>query len=444
MAQEGRGIKKSRLTGPITLDQMKKERRVALVIGNAKYTSEARLKNAVNDAKLVAKTLRGLGFEVIEIHNASQKKMKRTLRTFGGKLKGAGVGLFYYAGHGMQLNGRNYLVPIDANITDELDIEVESVDMASVLARMNEGGSRFNLVVLDACRNNPFMRATRSAQKGLAFVSAPRGTMIAYATAPGTVAEDGKTANSPFSEAFAKHVQTPNTSVEKVFKAVARDVGAATKDRQRPWMSSDFTGEFFFALDEGAATTRVAAPKKMAGGNTKPVDAGKTPCPPGQDRVNGGCVPSQVFFCGKNYPRTITSITCKEPLLKDLSPLKGFTNLKTLNVTGTQVQNLSPLKSLTSLKYLYLTETQVNELSMLEGLTNLQTLDLKETAVRDLGPLRGLKGVKKINLFNTQVSDVGPLKGLTNLRELDLHGTKVSDLRACEKIEWIRTRSMTC
>lgn len=166
----------------ISVEAMRSEKRVALVVGNAAYRTSP-LKNPVNDARAMAHALRANGFQVIARENVSQKEMRRAIIEFGERLRDGGIGLFYYAGHGLQVGGRNYLVPVDAEIRSES--EVESVDVASVLARMETARNRLNIVVLDACRDNPFARSFRSTSRGLASIDAPSGTIIAYATAPG-------------------------------------------------------------------------------------------------------------------------------------------------------------------------------------------------------------------------------------------------------------------
>lgn len=165
------------------------DKRIALVIGNAKYR-ESMLKNPVNDARAMAKALRAFGFEVIERTDVTQKEMNRAITQFGQKLSGGGVGLFYYAGHGMQVRGKNFLVPVDAAIEGEQAVRSESVDLDLVMDQLVY--ARVGMVILDACRNNPFERSFRSgAGGGLAQVDAPKGVLVAYATAPGKVAADG-------------------------------------------------------------------------------------------------------------------------------------------------------------------------------------------------------------------------------------------------------------
>ena len=163
-------------------------KRIALVIGNGAYTNAPPLKNPPNDAKDMAEALSRLGFEVEHGVELNQRLMKSMIRQFGQKLRGGGQGLFYFAGHGVQLKGRNYLIPVDADIQSEADVEDQGVDSSLVLNLMDEANNGLNVVILDACRNNPFARSFRSATNGLAQVDAPTGTLIAYSTAPGRVA----------------------------------------------------------------------------------------------------------------------------------------------------------------------------------------------------------------------------------------------------------------
>jgi formylglycine-generating enzyme required for sulfatase activity len=194
--------------------------RVALVIGNSAY-AEAPLANPVNDARLIAETLRRLGFEVTERTNVTQIDMKLAITEFGDRLaKGARdtVALFFYAGHGIQADGRNYLIPVDARLQRKADLEVYTVPAGWVLAQMEDANTKLNLVVLDACRNNPFARRWRSSARGLAPMEAPLGTVIAYATRPGDVAEDGEGANSPYTTALTKAMATPSLRLADVWE----------------------------------------------------------------------------------------------------------------------------------------------------------------------------------------------------------------------------------
>ncbi|WP_300454887.1 caspase family protein [Accumulibacter sp.] len=221
------------------------ERRVALVIGNAKY-KEAPLTNPVNDARDMAAALQRTGFEVIVALDATQKEMNRAIARFGDRLTADSVALFYYAGHGMQVRGKNYLIPIDAEIKSESSVRVESVDVDGVLDQLST--SDLNVVILDACRNNPFeRRANRSVgAAGLAQMEAPKGSLIAYATAPGRTAADGEGRNGLYTQALLKYVQEPGLTIEQVFKNVRREVAKATRDGQIPWESSSMTGDFYF------------------------------------------------------------------------------------------------------------------------------------------------------------------------------------------------------
>jgi uncharacterized caspase-like protein/formylglycine-generating enzyme required for sulfatase activity len=235
------------------------ETRIALVIGNSNYASGP-LPNPANDAQMMADTLGKLGFDVIARRNADQNTMKRAIQDFGSRLEKGGpsaVGLFYYAGHGVQLNGRNYLIPTTAQIDREGDVEIEAVSADWVIEQMRYARNRLNIVILDACRNNPFTRSMRSVDHGLATMDAPAGILIAYSTAPGAVAMDGNGRDSPYTEALSQAMRDLHEPVEQVFKHVRVGVMSATANKQVPWESSSLTGDFYFA---GANTAGVAAP----------------------------------------------------------------------------------------------------------------------------------------------------------------------------------------
>ena len=237
------------------------EQRAALVIGNGDYES-APLRNPVNDAKAMARTLTEVGFEVVERENLSQNDMKREIQAFGQKLLKGGVGLFYYAGHGMQVGGRNYLIPVGAKIEHEKQVEYEGVDAGAVLSEMDYARNRLNIVILDACRDNPFARSFRSGAQGLASLNAPTGTLIAYATAPGSVAGDGPGENGTYTGELIKAVQTPGLRIEDVFKLVRAAVRESTQGKQVPWESSSLEGDFFFKRPPAAAAPPVETAAK--------------------------------------------------------------------------------------------------------------------------------------------------------------------------------------
>ncbi|GAB6097383.1 hypothetical protein JCM14469_36370 [Desulfatiferula olefinivorans] len=222
------------------------EQRVALVIGNGNYAASP-LKNPVNDAADMAKKLEAMGFEVIRLIDADQRSMRRAIRDFGSRLKKGGVGLFYFAGHGMQVQGRNYLIPVGADIRHEDEVQDYAVDAGMVLRKMQSAENRLNIVLLDACRNNPFARSFRSADRGLAQMDAPAGSMISYATAPGQTAMDGDGRNG----VFTKHLldaldRYGHLELSQMMKQVGRGVQTETKRMQVPWVSSSITGDFFF------------------------------------------------------------------------------------------------------------------------------------------------------------------------------------------------------
>ena len=221
------------------------EVRAALVIGNADYKNGA-LRNPVNDARAVAAGLEKVGFKVLLRENVNREGMHQSIAEFGKLLKAGGVGLFYYAGHGMQVKGRNFLIPVDADIQSEDDVEFRGMDANMVLSRMDAAHDRVNLLVLDACRNNPFGRNTRSASIGLAQMEAPKGTLIAFSTAPGSLAKDGSGANSIYTRYLVEKLALPAVPVEQVFKEVRIAVTHDTQDKQIPWESSSLMGDFYF------------------------------------------------------------------------------------------------------------------------------------------------------------------------------------------------------
>jgi len=232
------------------------ERRVALVIGNGAY-KDSPLLNPVNDARDMATALRDMGFDVIFGENLSQNDMKRNIHAFGEKIRNGGVGLFYYAGHGIQVRGSNYLIPVDATITSEEEVEYESVNAGQLLSQMAAARNRLNIVILDACRNNPFARSFRSIEKGLASIDAPSGTLIAYATAPGSVASDGTGRNGLYTQELLKYMKQSDVGIEQLFKQVRAAVRSQTEGKQTPWESSSLEGDFYFSSTTNS-TTNVA------------------------------------------------------------------------------------------------------------------------------------------------------------------------------------------
>ena len=248
------------------------ETRVALIIGNSDYAAVARLRNPAHDAALMADTLRALGFDVELALDAGQKQMQRAIQRFGQRLGAAGkdsVGLFYYAGHGIQAHGENFLIPTDAKVKSDADLDIEAVNANWILRQMEAAAARINIVVLDACRNNPFPAAGRSAGGGLGRMDAPAGTLIAYATAPGKVAMDGDGANSPFTGALAPAMRRPGLTIEEMFKEVRKDVQQSTRGLQVPWEATSLTGRFAFVAGGPADTPVAAAPRPAPGGETQ-------------------------------------------------------------------------------------------------------------------------------------------------------------------------------
>jgi len=230
------------------------QRRMALVIGNAAYR-DAPLANPVNDARAIAQALRESGFAVTMRENADQRAMVAALREFGDHLRGGGTGLFYYAGHGMQIKGRNYLIPVGADIAREDEVAYAAVDAQAVLDKMEAAGNPTNIMILDACRNNPFARASRGAQPGLAQMDAPVGTLVAYSTSPGKVASDGTGANGLYTQHLLDAIRQPDSKVEDVFKRVRTNVRRDSQGSQVPWEATSLEGDFYFRGGPAAVVT---------------------------------------------------------------------------------------------------------------------------------------------------------------------------------------------
>jgi TPR repeat protein len=244
------------------------DKRVALVIGNSAYQNVALLENPVNDASLIADTLKGLGFSLTGNGaqlNLDKRALDDAVQAFGRQVQGADVAMFYYAGHGVQVRGSNYLVPINANPTREADVDFQMVDINLVLNQMQGSGTRLNVVILDACRNNPFGgRGLRSSEGGLAQLRAPDGTLISYATQPGNVAQDGNDGHSPYTKALAATMRRPGLDLFQTFNEVGLAVKRSTGGNQQPWVSSSpIDGDFYFSGRPASAPSADTAPPRQ-------------------------------------------------------------------------------------------------------------------------------------------------------------------------------------
>jgi uncharacterized caspase-like protein len=229
------------------------ESRLALIIGNAAYSiPDAKLANAANDARLVAETLRELGFRVRLLEDADHAAMRRTIREFEDELRReGGVAFLYFAGHGAQLEGHNYLMPVGAAVMNELELRSRTVDATELIERLRATGSRLNIVILDACRNNPLYKPTvdargLNARVGLASMPPAAGTVVAFATESGRVASDGSTGHGVYAKYLVHYMRTPGLPLEQLFKRVREAVAAETKGRQVPVEFSALTGADFY------------------------------------------------------------------------------------------------------------------------------------------------------------------------------------------------------
>ncbi len=244
------------------------DNRVALVIGNSSYTHLPGLSNPLNDAKYIAETLERKGFSVALGVDQGHKQMLRKIADFESSLNSAEVGLFYYAGHGVQIKGTNYLIPVDAEVEAEFLIPSEAVAVDAVLAALERSSNKMNVIILDACRNNPFPAGSRSLSRGLARVSAPAGSIVAYATSPGSVAQDGVGSNSPYTRELVSAIEQPGLKIEEMFKKVRVSVSEETNGQQVPWEESSLTGDFYFSAPVAAKAQQAVAKDE----NVKPYE----------------------------------------------------------------------------------------------------------------------------------------------------------------------------
>jgi len=221
------------------------DQRYALVVGISDY-EESPLKNPTNDAADMATVLTEVGFSVQHLNNVSRKDFRRAIREFSDKLSEEDTGLFYFSGHGVQVKGQNYLIPVGADIEGAFEVEDEAVSVRSILGAMEESGSRLNVVILDACRNNPF-RSFRGFSQGLAIVHAPQGTLVAFSTSPGGFASDGSGRNSPYTKHLVRMIRGSGLAVEQLFKKVRIAVVEETRGEQVPWEESSLMSDFFFS-----------------------------------------------------------------------------------------------------------------------------------------------------------------------------------------------------
>src|SRR5690349_1602122 len=222
-----------------------KPARLALVIGNGAY-KDAALPNPVNDAADMAKALEASGFTVMKRENASLREMHLALREFGDRLGRQATGLVYFAGHGLQVRGRNYLLPVDADIAREDEVAFAALDVAAVMEKLDSAKNPVNIVILDACRNNPFGTRLATNAKGLAPIDAPPGTFIAFATAPGSTAADGTGRNGLYTQHLVREIARAGAPIEEVFKAVRAGVRKDSKNAQVPWESTSLESAFVF------------------------------------------------------------------------------------------------------------------------------------------------------------------------------------------------------
>jgi uncharacterized caspase-like protein len=220
-------------------------KRVALVIGNSSYKVNP-LTNPVNDATDMAALLKRLGFTVTLKTNAGKREMKEVMAEFAHSLQKSEIGLFYYSGHGIQVENNYFLIPVDAEVHSESDVKSEAVDAGRILGKMKEAGNKLNIVIFDAGHNNSFAQNSSNADVGIAKMDAPAGALVAHSTAPGSVAMDGKGRNGLYTQYLLQQMGKPGLKIEEVFKQVRMEVMSASGNQQVPWMSSNQVPSFSF------------------------------------------------------------------------------------------------------------------------------------------------------------------------------------------------------
>lgn len=238
----------SKFAASTTTTSTKPETRKALIIGCSNYVHANLLVNPLNDANGMETVLNKLGFKVFKSIDPTQKELKTTIDAFGDYLKDADIGLFYFAGHGVQVKGLNYLIPTDANLTSEKIVEYDCVEAGRVLAHMEDARTRVNIIILDACRNNPFERnwGRGISLRGLATMRAPKGSLVAYSTEPGNTASDGEGSNGLYTEVLLNNIESKSTPVLTMFQKVRLEVMEKSKEAQIPWESTSLTADFYF------------------------------------------------------------------------------------------------------------------------------------------------------------------------------------------------------
>lgn len=231
--------------------------RIALVVGNAAY-SDGPLKNPVNDARAVQAKLTRLGFEVMQVENLKRRDIGRTVNSFASRIRPGDEVVVFYAGHGVQVKGINYLPAVDADIQSEEDVPLNSLNLGNLLERLDEAKAGVKILLLDACRNNPYARSFRSGTRGLARMQdAPSGTLMHFATRPGSVAADGTGSNGLYTTELLRHIDQPGMPIEQMLKQVSAAVDKASKGQQEPWTEGSLRGDFYFQPGAGAQVASV-------------------------------------------------------------------------------------------------------------------------------------------------------------------------------------------
>jgi formylglycine-generating enzyme required for sulfatase activity len=352
---------------------------VALVIGNAAYKNVPPLSNTINDAVIIADALKSLGFELVggkAQTNLGKADLENVIRKFGELMRGKQVAFLYYSGHGVQVDGRNYLIPTSANVISRTDVKYELVNVDNVLEDMNASGTKVNIIVLDACRNNPFgEKGLRGTGSGLASMDAPSGTLVAYATGPGRTAADGTGKNSPYTESLARIIKEPGLDIEDVFREVGKEVQLKTGGAQVPWKMDSLTEKFSFKM-----ATKVEGTIRTAGGPGSTSDQTKQAMQKtGSVKVKSTPAGAKVYVNGVQKGVTPVTISGIPPGSSDLKVAldgyEGAGDIVEIQAGREETLNYTLAKAATVLSTKPVVETQVKPLTTVASSTHREWKD---------------------------------------------------------------------
>ena len=441
------------------------QKRIALVIGNSAYQHGGKLRNPINDANLLANTLKVLGFTVIKKVNADLRTMQIVSAEFKRKIKDYDVALFFYAGHGIQVDGINYLIPIDAKLDDREMTKYDAFNVADINNAFMSNNKNVNIMILDACRNDPFRSWSRGGERGFAKIeNSAKGTIIAFATQPGETADDGAGNNGLYTSKLVEQMKI-SQNIERVFKKTRIEVNKASNGRQVPQDWSSLMADFYFKKgsdkinnnDQSAKSSflqgkvvydygSINIDSKVAGsfyiddkykGTIKANSTGNK-----LTKISIGTHTIKLES-DEIWTKTITVYKDQTVKIKVIGGLKKWWDLLDDNwrkifkeeVPYDKRPNMEQLVQITSIKVLDLkNNSRISSLKPLEKLDNLESLKFSNTDVVNLEAIKSLKNLKELNCANNPIRNLIPLSGLSKLEILDCSNTRIDSLSSIENL----------